>query len=214
MSGNPEPITKVLVVDEQPLVAFACRSLFSSDPSVHIDGAESGKAGFLAFVREKPNIVMVDVTLRDVSGFDLMLQIRKVDPNARIIIFSMTDDPAIVVRAIEMGARGFLSKLEDPQLLVQAILKVASGENFISPRLASAVTFSFAAAKSVLDDRLTPREFKILSYLRRGDKIADIAAALGMSYKTVVNTTTLLKRKLGARSHADLIRIAVEVIPR
>ena len=89
--------------------------------------------------------------------------------------------------------------------------KVAAGEKYISPHLAEAVTFSSAAVKANPATKMNARELEILTLLGRGDKIAEIADALGISYKTVANTTSLLKQKLGAKNHSDLIRIAVEM---
>ena len=211
MPGNHRLATKVLIVDDHPVVVSGCKSLFASDSSVKIDGAGDARAGYRAFVQEKPDVVVIDIKLPDVSGFELMRQIRKEDPDARIIMFSMNDDPAFVVRAVEMGAQGYLSKADDPRLFVKAVQKVAAGENYISPHLAEAVTFSSASVKAGPASRMTARDLEILTLLRRGDKIAEIADALRISYKTVANTTSLLKQKLGAKSHSDLIRIAVEM---
>jgi DNA-binding NarL/FixJ family response regulator len=211
MLESPKLATKVLIVDDHPVVVSGCKSLFASDPSVKIEGAGDAKAGHLAFVQKHPDVTVIDIKLPDVSGFELMRQIRKQDPDAKIIMFSMNDDPAFVVRAVEMGAQGYLSKSDDPRLFVQAVRKVAAGENFISPHLAEAVTFSSAAVKANPTTRMTTRELEVLTLLRRGDKIAEIAGALGISYKTVANTTSLLKQKLNAKNHSDLIRIAVEM---
>ena len=190
MPEDQKLATKVLIVDDHPVVVSGCRSLFASDPSVKINGAGDAKAGYCAFVQDKPDVVVIDIKLPDVSGFELMRQIRKEDPDARIIMFSMNDDPAFVVRAVEMGAQGYLSKSDDPRLFVKAVHKVAAGENYISPHLAEAVTFSAAAVKADPASRMTSRELEILMLLRRGDKIAEIADALGISYKTVANTTS------------------------
>jgi DNA-binding NarL/FixJ family response regulator len=154
---------------------------------------------------------VIDIKLPDVSGFELMRRIRKDDPQARIIMFSMNDDLAFVVRAIEMGAQGYVSKGDDPRMLVKAVRKVAAGDNFISPHLAEAVTFSGASIKANPASQMTARELEILRLLGRGDKIVEVADALEISYKTVANTTSLLKQKLGAKSHSDLIRMAVEM---
>jgi DNA-binding CsgD family transcriptional regulator len=116
-----------------------------------------------------------------------------------------------VVRAIEMGAQGYVSKGDDPRMLVKAVRKVAAGDNFISPQLAEAVTFSGASIKANPASQMTARELEILRLLGRGDKIVEVADALEISYKTVANTTSLLKQKLGAKNHSDLIRIAVEM---
>jgi len=116
-----------------------------------------------------------------------------------------------VVHAIEMGAQGYVWKGDDPQMLVKAVRKVAGGDNFISPQLAEAVTISGASIRANPASQMTARELEILRLLGRGDKIVEVANALEISYKTVANTTSLLKQKIGAKNHSDLIRIAVEM---
>jgi DNA-binding NarL/FixJ family response regulator len=204
---------KLLIVDDHPVVASGCRALFASDSSIKIDEAADAKSGHKAFLARKPDITIIDISLPDVSGFELMRQIRKESPDAKIIMFSMNDDPAFVVRAIEMGAQGYVAKSDDPRLLVKAVQKLSSGENFVSPKLAEAVTFSVASSKTNPTSNLTSRELEILRMLSRGHKILEVADALNISYKTVANATSLLKQKLGARSHSDLIRKAVEIGP-
>jgi len=203
--------TKILIVDDHPVVLSGCRSLFAGDASVKIDEASDAKSGHRVYFQKKPDVTIIDINLPDVSGFELMRRIRKDDPAAKIIMFSMNDDPAFVVRAVEMGAQGYVSKGDDPRLLVKAVRKVAAGDNFITPQLARAVTFSGAAIKANPVSQMTARELEILRLLGRGDKIAEVADALDISYKTVANTTSLLKQKLGAKNHSDLIRIAVEM---
>jgi DNA-binding NarL/FixJ family response regulator len=203
--------TRVLIVDDHPVVVSGCRSLFASDPSVRIDEAADAKSGQRAFAQKRPDVTVIDIKLPDVSGFELMRRIRKEDPEAKIIMFSMNDDPAFVIRAVEMGAQGYVSKSDDPKLFVKAVRKVAAGEKFISPHLAKAVTFSGAAIKANPSAQMSARELEILRLLGRGDKIVEVADALGISYKTVANTTSLLKQKLGAKNHSDLVRIAVEM---
>ncbi|HEV7636633.1 MAG TPA: response regulator transcription factor [Bradyrhizobium sp.] len=203
--------TKVLIVDDHPVVLSGCRSLFAGDSSVRIDEASDGKSGHRAYLQKKPDVTVIDINLPDISGFELMRRIRKDDSRARIIMFSMNDDPALVVRAVEMGAQGYVSKADDPRLLVKAVKKVVAGDHFIAPQLAEAVTFSSAAIKAHPVSQMTSRELEILRLLGRGDKILEVADTLGISYKTVANTTSLLKQKLGARNHSDLIRVAVEL---
>jgi DNA-binding NarL/FixJ family response regulator len=211
MQDTVKSSTKVLIVDDHPVVLSGCRSLFAGDPSVKIEEASDAKSGHRAFIQKKPDVTVIDINLPDVSGFELMRRIRKDDPAARIIMFSMNYDPAFVVRAVELGAQGYVSKGDDPRVLVKAVRKVAAGDNFISPQLAEAVTFSGAAIKANPASQMTARELEILRLLGRGDKIVEVADALGISYKTVANTTSLLKQKLAAKNHSDLIRIAVEM---
>ncbi|WP_426527945.1 response regulator transcription factor [Bradyrhizobium sp. McL0615] len=207
MQKSDRSATKVLIVDDHPVVLSGCRSLFASDNTVKVEEATDAKSGHRAYLARKPDVTVIDIQLPDVSGFELMRRIRKDDPDARIIIFSMNDDPALVIRAIELGAQGYVSKGDDPRMLVKAVRKVAAGDNFISPQLA----FSGASIKANPASQMTARELEILRLLGRGDKIVEVANALEISYKTVANSTSLLKQKLGAKNHSDLIRIAVEM---
>lgn len=211
MQDSQKTPTRILIVDDHPVVLSGCRALFANDSSIRIDEASDARSGHRAFAQKKPDVTIIDINLPDVSGFELMRRIRKDDPDAKIIMFSMNDDPAFVVRAVEMGAQGYVSKGDDPRLFVKAVRKVAAGDHFITPQLAEAVTFSSAAIKANPVSQMTPRELEILRLLGRGDKIVEVADALGISYKTVANTTSLLKQKLGAKNHSDLIRIAVEM---
>lgn len=211
MHDTARSATRILIVDDHPVVVSGCRSLFASDKTVRIDEAADAKTGHRAFMQKRPDVTVIDIKLPDVSGFELLRRIRKDDPDARIVMFSMNNDPAFVVRAVEMGAQGYLSKSDDPRLLVKAVRKVAAGERFISPHLAEAIAFSGAAIKANPASQMSARELEILRLLGRGDKIVEVASVLGISYKTVANTTSLLKQKLGAKSHSDLVRIAVEM---
>ncbi len=123
----------------------------------------------------------------------------------------MNDDPAFILRALELGANGYLSKSDDPRYLVEAVLTVAKGGSFISPRLAKEVTFSSASIRANPLSELSAREIEILRLLARGNNIAEVADALELSYKTIANSTTSLRQKLGAKNHSDLIRKAVEL---
>src|ERR1051325_508343 len=145
MQNSTRSATKVLIVDDHPVVLSGCRSLFAGDSTVRIEEATDAKSGHRAFVQKKPDVTVIDINLPDVSGFELMRRIRKDDPEARIIMFSMNDDPAFVVRAVEMGAQGYVWKGDDPRMLVKAVRKVAAGGNFISAQLAAAATFSGAS---------------------------------------------------------------------
>jgi DNA-binding NarL/FixJ family response regulator len=211
MQKTTRPATSILIVDDHPVILSGCRSLFALDSTVKIHVATDAKSGHRAYLSSNPDVTIVDVKLPDVSGFELMRRIYKDDPDARILVFSMNDDPAFVVRALELGALGYISKGDDPRMLVKAVRKVVAGHKFISPRLAETVTLSGAAIKANPASKLTARELEITRLLGRGDKIVEVAGALEISYKTVANITSLLKQKLGAKTHSDLIRIAVEM---
>ena len=106
MQDTQKTPTRILIVDDHPVVLSGCRALFAGDSSIRIDEASDAKSGHRAFAQKKPDVTIIDINLPDVSGFELMRRIRKDDPDAKIIMFSMNDDPAFVVRAVEMGAQG------------------------------------------------------------------------------------------------------------
>lgn len=202
--------TKVLIVDDHPVVVSGCRAVFAGDRSVQIISAANEREGLQAFRHARPHISIIDINLPGLSGYELLRKIRKEDPQAKVIMFSVNDDPAFGVRAVELGAKGFVSKGDDPKRLVEAVHQVAKGTTFVSPQLARQVHAASAETRAHPAGHLNSRELEILRLLAKGRKIAQIADALDLSYKTIANTTTLLKQKLGAQAHADLVRIAVE----
>jgi DNA-binding NarL/FixJ family response regulator len=201
----------VLIVDDHPLLISGCRSLFASDPRIRLSEASDEKSGHQAYLEIRPDISIIDINLPGLSGLELLRRIRDEDPAAKVIIFSMNDEPAFVVRAIALGANGYVSKGDDPQHLLSAVRSVANGQNFVAPHLAHAVTFSTASVRANPASQLSSRELEILRLLSRGRSIGEVAEALDISYKTVANGTSRLKQKLGANSHSDLIRFAVEL---
>jgi len=211
MLARSKSSLSVLVVDDHPVVLSGCELLFSVDRSIKLLSARDEKSGYRAYSKERPDITVLDINLPDVSGFELLRKIRKEDAEAKVIIFSMNDDPSFVMRAIELGARGYVSKTDDPELLLDAVQKVAQGETFISPHLAKAVTFSVASVRAHPTSQLSNREIEILRLLARGKKLVEVADSLELSYKTIANATSLMKKKVGAKSHSDLIRLAVEM---
>jgi DNA-binding NarL/FixJ family response regulator len=202
--------TRILVVDDHPLVLSGCRSLLESLPNVEILGEVTEKSGFSSYQRLRPSIIIVDVNLPDLSGLELLRKIRKIDADAKVIMLSMHEDPGIVVRALELGAKGFVSKSDDPTTILEAVKLVLRGETYLSATLAQSIAFSTRRLKGNKTAQLKGRELEILRLLSKGYKISEVAAALDLSYKTIANSTTLLKQKLSARNHADLVRLAVE----
>jgi DNA-binding NarL/FixJ family response regulator len=202
--------TRVLIVDDHPVVVSGCRAVFAGDRSVQIISAQNEREGLQAYRQSKPHVSIIDINLPGLSGYELLRKIRKMDATAKVIMFSVNDDPAFVVRAVELGAKGFVCKGDDPKRLVEAVHEVAKGTTFVSPQLARSVTFASAEVRAHPAGQLNNRELEILRMLAKGRTIAQIAEALELSYKTIANTTTMLKQKLGAQTHADLVRIAVE----
>ena len=200
---------RVLVVDDHPIVISGCRALLETDPVVEVVEAEDGEAGFAAFFASKPDVALIDINLPGLSGLELMRRILERDPAARIVVFTMNDNPAVAARAIEAGARGYIAKNDDPALFADAVKAVAGGGLYLHPEMARQIAFLRAGANANGITSLSPREVEILRLLAAGRTMAQIADLLDVSYNTIANNCTQLKQKLGARSAMDLMRIAL-----
>src|SRR3954449_6035253 len=149
---------RVLIVDDHLIVASGCRALFAEDSDVDILEASDAESGERAFIDEQPDVCVLDINLPGVSGFELARRILARDASARIIMFSMNDDPVFAARAIEVGAKGYVSKAGDPQDLVEAIHEVAKGGVFLPPAMARSIAFARPSFAQNPLSRLTSRE--------------------------------------------------------
>jgi len=201
---------RVLIVDDHRIVASGCRALFGDDPDIVILEASDAESGERAFVDEHPDVCVLDINLPTVSGFELARRILARDGAARIIMFSMNDDPIFAARAIEVGAKGYVSKTGDPCDLMEAVREVGKGGTYLPPALARSIAFAGPAfARSPLS-KLTSREMEILRLLSAGKNLSEIAWLVHSSYKTVANTSSIMRQKLGVRTSAELVRLAIK----
>jgi two-component system, NarL family, invasion response regulator UvrY len=201
---------RVLIVDDHPIIISGCRSLLEGEPDIEVIEAQDGAAGFAAFFAERPDIGVIDINLPGYSGLELLRRILEREPEARLVIFSMNDDPTVAARAIEAGAKGYIAKNDDPTLFAGAIKTVANGGRYLHPEMARRIAFLRADPSPDALSNLSPRELEILRLLAAGRTMAQIADLLNVSYKTIANNCTQLKQKLGARSAMDLMRIAID----
>jgi two-component system invasion response regulator UvrY len=201
---------RVLIVDDHRIVASGCRALFADDPDIAILEAPDADSGERVFIDEHPEICVLDINLPTVSGFELARRILARDASARIIMFSMNDDPIFAARAIEIGAKGYVAKTGDPNDLVEAVREVGKGGTYLPPAIARSIAFAGPAyARSPLS-KLTAREIEILRLLSAGKSLSEIAWLVHSSYKTVANTSSIMRQKLGVRTSAELVRLAIE----
>jgi len=201
---------RILIVDDHPIVASGCRTVFADDPEIALLDAPDAESGERAFVAEKPDICVIDINLPTVSGFELARRILARDAAARIIMFSMNDDPVFAARAIDIGAKGYVSKTGDPNDLVEAVREVGNGGVYLPPAIARSVAFARPGFAQNPLSKLTSREMEILRLLSSGKSLSEIAWLVHSSYKTVANTSSIMRQKLGVRTSAELVRLAIE----
>ena len=201
---------RVLIVDDHPIVASGCRALFADDADIVILEAADAESGEQVFAAEHPDVCVLDINLPTVSGFELARRILARASSARIIMFSMNDDPVFAARAIEIGAKGYVSKSGDPCDLVAAIREVGNGGVYLPAAMARSVAFAGPAFAQNPLSKLTSREIEILRLLSSGKSLSEIAWLVHSSYKTIANTSSIIRQKLGLRSASELVRFAIE----
>jgi two-component system invasion response regulator UvrY len=201
---------RVLIVDDHPIVASGCRALFAGDCAIEILDASDADSGERVFVAERPDVCVLDINLPGVSGFELARRILAHDADARIVMFSMNDDPVFAARAIEAGAKGYVSKSGEPDDLAEAIRVVGRGGMFLTPATAKSIAFAGPNLAVGRLGKLSAREVEILRLLAAGNSLTEIAFLVHASYKTIANTSSLMRQKLGVRSSAELVRFAID----
>ncbi len=198
--------TRVLLVDDHPLVREGLRARLADVPGISVVG-EAGDADE-AFVRVdmlRPDLVLMDVGMKQVNGIELTTRLRQRHPTLRVLMLSMYDNPEYVHRALDAGAMGYVLKEAPSEEIVAAILEVAAGRQFLGTGL---------AARRHRDEPARPmlsqRESEILRGLARGQSSKQIAEVLGMSVRTVETHRQNIRRKLNLGGQAELIKYAVE----
>jgi two-component system invasion response regulator UvrY len=205
-------VVTVLLVDDHAVVREGYRRLLERDAKIQVVGeaANSAQACERALSLD-PEVVVMDIALPGVSGIEAMRRILARRPQQCVLMFSMHGDAIFPCRALEAGARGYVSKASAPEVLVDAISAVARGERYLSPDVQKVMAqHDSSQAKSVANS-LTAREFEVLRLLARGDTVKRIGEKLGLSEKTVANHQSAIREKLGARNGVQLARVAAEL---
>jgi two-component system invasion response regulator UvrY len=207
-------MTKVLIIDDHPIVLKGCRRMLEDAGVTDVIEAEDAASGYRLFSGKRPEVVIIDLGLHDsgLGGLELIRRIRADDMNVRILVFSMHSDPVVVARALQAGATGYVVKDTSPEHFIEAFKKVRIGRRHLSDDLALQVAFANTPGGQNPLAGLTPRELQTLSLLAQGKSYNRIAGDLNVSYKTIVNVSSQLKQKLNAENLPDLIRIAVQLL--
>lgn len=201
---------KVLIVDDHVIVREGVRRLLAAHREVTVIEAAAAPEALTSFRVSRPDVVLLDLNLPNGSGLDLLRRMLAEDKGARILVFSMHSEPLYVARALDAGARGYVSKSAPATELMTAIQKIAAGGRYVEHEIAAQLVISNHSGEDPLQ-RLTTREADIMRQLGEGKTLAAIASSLGLTYKTVANACTIIKTKLGAERVADLIRLAIEM---
>ena len=203
---------KILIVDDHAVVRRGLRQILSEQRDLHVAGEAGSAAEATAKLQaERFDVVVLDIGLPGASGIDLIADLRRLRPEARVLVLTMFSEEQYAVRAIRAGAAGFLTKETAPEKLVDAVRKVAAGGRFISSDLAETLASVVAGeAKGSPHELLSNREFEILKMIGSGKTVSQIADELRLSVKTVSTHRTRILRKMVMKTNAELTHYAVK----
>ncbi|MDX1585039.1 MAG: response regulator transcription factor [Thermoanaerobaculia bacterium] len=205
-------MSRLMLVDDHELVRAGLRELIANEPDFEIAAEAGTGAEALDALRDQDiDIVVLDLSLPDYSGIDLMKSMLAQRPNLRILILSMHPEESYARRIMRAGAHGYVNKGAAPDLLITAIRKVAGNGRFVSPALAELLALDLAEDGSAIPhERLSDREFEVFERLARGASVSEIAEELNLSPKTVSTHRSRILQKMDLQNNAELVRYAVK----
>lgn len=203
---------KILLVDDHAIVREGYRALLAKQPGLQVVvEAADGTQAYQRFKECSPDVVITDLSMPGISGLELISRIKQRDANAKILVFSMHQNPGFAMQASRAGALGYVTKSSPPEVLLRAIREVYCGRHTLSADIAQTLALEKLGSERMALETLTVREFEILRLLVEARTTEDIAQTLSISPKTVGNCHYLIKRKLGVTSDIELTRLAIKL---
>jgi two-component system invasion response regulator UvrY len=200
----------ILLVDDHPVVREGYRRLLERQQGYKVVAeADNAADAYRLYRQATPDLVVMDISLPGVGGLEAVRHIRQWDRRARILVFTMHNGAAFALKAFEAGATGYVTKSSDAAELVRAVTIVAQGGRALSSDIAREIAVERLANEKSLVDDLGPRETEILRLVASGLTTEEIANSLNLSAKTVQNYHYQIKSKIGARTDAHLVWLAI-----
>ena len=203
---------KILLADDHAVVRSGIRKCLEATGTIGEVGEAANGAEVMSAVREQDwDVVLLDISLPDLDGLEVLKRIKRERPEVPVLIFSMHDEDEFAVRAFEAGASGYLSKDSAPAQIMNAIQTVASGASYVSPALTERLLAgTMTGGKRLPHDTLSRREMEVLLMLSRGVSLTRIGDQLHLSVKTVSTYRARVLEKLNLFSNAELTRYVLE----
>ena len=202
-----DAMIRLALAEDHTIVRWALREALSKADDIEVVGEAGTAAETLSMVQNvKPDVHLLDITLPDRSGFDVLAELRQVDTAPLVVVLTWHTEPSYAARAIAAGAHGYVNKAVEPNDLLNSIRAVARGEQVIPP----GVEQLLAAGDGHPASALTARELQVMEMLSRGMTNREIAEHLDISIKTVDTHRGHVLKKLGLRNNSELTRFAVK----
>jgi len=200
---------RIILADDHAMVAEGLARIVVDIGDV-VDNVRDGAELVSAARRLKPDIVVADVTMPGMSGIDAMRQLKAEGSSARFIFLTIHTEARLAAEALRAGASGYLLKQAAGEELLAAIRTVLEGRTYLTPMVTKEVLENLASPEAVTEPKLTPRQREVLRRIAQGERLKEIAFALGISVRTVEDHKYQLMRTLGMESTADLVRFAIK----
>jgi len=200
----------VLLVDDHAVVRAGYRTLLEDSPDVEVVGdAADGETAYSQYLALRPDVVVMDLSLPGAGGLEAIRRILARERDARVLVFSIHEDVAFVEQSLRAGARGYITKNSAPEILVEAVCRLAAGEVYLERQLAQNLALRKSHGAKGLLSCLTVREFEIFCLLAEGAGTAEAARRLVLSQKTIANYVTQIKHKLSVQTAGELVHLAI-----
>lgn len=217
MPVTKRPKMRVLLIDDHPMIRQGLASLINEEANLMVCGEAGSSGQALDLVATlKPNLAIVDISLGEQDGIELIKQVRAQHPEVQLLVLSMHDEGIYAERALRAGASGYVMKVEAAERVMAAIRCVLSGKIYISEKVTDQMLHRLAtrrkdawSSKSPIE-RLSDRELQIFRLLGAGVRVREIATQLFISVKTVESHRVNIKEKLGLKTSAELLRYAIQ----
>lgn len=202
---------RIITVDDHPVVRRGLKQIIAAEQDMQVVGeAENAREALLVIRRTACDAVVLDITLPDASGLDVLTQLKSERPTLPVLIMSIHDEEHYALRVLKAGASGYLMKNSIPEELIQAIRKITSGGKYISPSLAERLASEFASPGKLPHERLSDREFQIMCLIASGKPLKEIGRTLCISDKTVSTYRARVLDKMNMKTNADLVGYALK----
>ncbi len=209
------PVRRVLIVDDHPMMRTGLAQLIGSEPDLKVVAeADNARQGLEAVSKQALDLVLLDISLPDKSGLELLKDIRSVRPELPVLVVSMHDELVFAERVLRAGGRGYIMKQEGGQKYLQAIRQVLAGQIYVSEKMSARILESLSGSQTEKTgaspvQRLSDREFEVFQLIGQGLGTREIAQRLHLSVKTIEVHRINIKEKLQVKTATELVRFAV-----
>lgn len=204
---------RIVLVDDHLVVRAGFKMLLAASEDVEVIGeAERGEQAIQLYQEMRPDLVVMDLSMPGIGGLETIRRIVQRDAAARILVFSVHHEQVYVSRALQAGARGYITKNSAPQILLEAMAAIMRGRSYVERGLIRHVDdINTPSSYQVIITDFSPREFDVFALLAQGLTVHKIADQLCLGHKTVANYATQVKKKLNVDTTAELAHIAVHL---